>query len=273
MIKHPIDTAQGLYYAATHPKQTKDAILVDLKETYHEYKASNNLRKDEMISEFVGSFAGPGVLAKVAKVSAVAATRRFTPHLDSKNVKAVKSQDFQPALAENEIPTVRKKGIAEGVVENKEDIGRSQTTVIEKSQQEVLPTFASDFLLDKHFKEHGSEFHGVYNTAPEYLQGAHDVIKEGIKVAYEYNKEIRIGYVRFMGNTAREGVAKFEFVGTNHKGNITTYHVESGKKFWKTLNDNPRNKNIIPYDHPDQYILMTIVLNLKETIECIMPNY
>ena len=100
MIKHPIDTAQGLYYAATHPRQTKDAILVDLQETYHEYKASNNLRKGEMISKFVGSFAGPGVLAKVSKVSAVAATRRFTPHLDSKNAKAVKSQDLQPALVE-----------------------------------------------------------------------------------------------------------------------------------------------------------------------------
>jgi hypothetical protein len=38
-----------------------------------------------------------------------------------------------------------------------------------------------------------------------------------------------------MGNNAK-GIAKFEFVGTNTAGEITTYHIESGKTFWKMLN-------------------------------------
>ena len=37
--------------------------------------------------------------------------------------------------------------------------------------------------------------------------------------------------------------AKFEFVGTNNLEQITTYHVESGKDFWKMLNG--ENINII----------------------------
>lgn len=61
------------------------------------------------------------------------------------------------------------------------------------------------------------------------------MIKNGIKVKYNYKGEIRTGYVKFMGNS-RNGKAKFEFVGTNNKGEITTYHTESGKKIWKTIN-------------------------------------
>lgn len=48
--------------------------------------------------------------------------------------------------------------------------------------------------------------------------------------------ETRTGYVKYMENT-KAGVAKFEFVGTNNQGYITTYHVESGKTFWKMIND------------------------------------
>ncbi|OBW59802.1 hypothetical protein A9986_01120 [Solibacillus silvestris] len=36
-------------------------------------------------------------------------------------------------------------------------------------------------------------------------------------------------YVKFMGNN-KNGKAKFEFVGTNNNGDITTYHTQSGKK-------------------------------------------
>jgi hypothetical protein len=57
----------------------------------------------------------------------------------------------------------------------------------------------------------------------------------GTKVAYEYKGEVRTGYVRLMGNDSK-GAAKFEFVGTNSTGEITTYHVESGNSFWKMLN-------------------------------------
>lgn len=52
---------------------------------------------------------------------------------------------------------------------------------------------------------------------------------------YDYKEEVRTGYVRFMGNN-KEGKAKFEFVGTNNYDEITTYHTQSGKKFWKTIN-------------------------------------
>ncbi|MTI48435.1 MAG: hypothetical protein FH761_11375 [Firmicutes bacterium] len=96
--------------------------------------------------------------------------------------------------------------------------------------------FASVEKLDSHFAKHGKEFKGVYKNADEYLQGARDVMQNGTKVSYSYKGETRIGYVKFMGNSSKKGIAKFEFVGTNNLGDITTYHVESGKTFWKMLN-------------------------------------
>lgn len=47
----------------------------------------------------------------------------------------------------------------------------------------------------------------------------------------------------------KPGVAKFEFVGTNKSGNLTTYHIESGKDFWKLVNDSAFNRNITPFDY------------------------
>jgi len=44
--------------------------------------------------------------------------------------------------------------------------------------------------------------------------------------------------------TNSKGQAKFGFVGTDLNGNITTIHTKSGKDFWRTLNGNPRDKNI-----------------------------
>jgi hypothetical protein len=95
--------------------------------------------------------------------------------------------------------------------------------------------FADRAKLESHFDKHGGEFGGIYKNADEYLDGAKDVINNGIKVQYEYKGETRTGYVRFMGNN-KDGNAKFEFVGTNNNGEITTYHTQSGKKFWKTIN-------------------------------------
>lgn len=46
---------------------------------------------------------------------------------------------------------------------------------------------------------------------------------------------MRTGYVRFIESSGK-GVAKIEFVGTNKAGEITIYHVESGKDFWTMLN-------------------------------------
>jgi hypothetical protein len=66
-------------------------------------------------------------------------------------------------------------------------------------------------------------------------KGARDVMNSGYKVQYQYKGEIRTWYARFMENSGK-GVSKFEFVGTNNAGEITTYHVESGKTFWKMLN-------------------------------------
>ena len=107
-------------------------------------------------------------------------------------------------------------------------------------QVEDAMNFASRDLLENHFTKHGVEFNNAFQTADEYLSGAHDVIKNGINVTYDYKGEIRIGYVRFMGTTEGKsilngihnfGVAKFEFVGTNNEGNITTYFTPSGKIF------------------------------------------
>ncbi|WLV24513.1 LXG domain-containing protein [Aciduricibacillus chroicocephali] len=95
--------------------------------------------------------------------------------------------------------------------------------------------FADHAKLEGHFDKHGKEFDGLYKNADEYLEGAKEVIKNGIQVKYEYKGEIRTGYVNFMGNN-KNGKAKFEFVGTNNNGDITTYHTQSGKKIWKTLN-------------------------------------
>ncbi|MYL62227.1 hypothetical protein GLW07_02540 [Bacillus hwajinpoensis] len=100
----------------------------------------------------------------------------------------------------------------------------------------ILPSDFSDRAkLEGHFEKHGKEFAGIYKNSSEYLEGAKEVIHNGIKVKYEYKGEIRTGYVRFMGNN-KSGKAKFEFVGTNDKGYITTYHTQSGKKIWKTIN-------------------------------------
>ncbi|MGY0691930.1 ribonuclease YeeF family protein [Virgibacillus sp. FSP13] len=95
--------------------------------------------------------------------------------------------------------------------------------------------FADRAKLEGHFDKHGKEFGGLYKNADEYLKGAKKVINNGIKVKYEYKGEIRTGYVKFMGNN-KNGKAKFEFVGTNNNGDITTYHTQSGKKIWKTIN-------------------------------------
>ena len=120
-----------------------------------------------------------------------------------------------------------------------------------------MPTFGSRSLLEKHFEKHGGEFKSAFKSPDEYLIGAHNVIKNGIKVAYEYKGEIRLGYAKFMGTTEGKsiieginnpGVAKFEFVGTNLQGDITTYFTPSGKNFWNIINNNSLDKTIVPYE-------------------------
>ncbi|WP_416807223.1 T7SS effector LXG polymorphic toxin [Bacillus safensis] len=109
---------------------------------------------------------------------------------------------------------------------------------VEKTAKDIkkLPSaFADRAKLEGHFDKHGKEFSGLYKNANEYLEGAKTVINSGIKVKYQYKGEIRTGYVKFMGNN-KHGRAKFEFVGTNNKNEITTYHTQSGKKIWKTIN-------------------------------------
>ncbi|MGP1434210.1 MAG: hypothetical protein ACTTKP_08020 [Catonella sp.] len=107
--------------------------------------------------------------------------------------------------------------------------------------------FGSLEKLEGHFEKHGKEFKWMYNTADDYLDGAIDVMNNGYKVQYQYKGEIRTGYTRFMENSSKKGLSKFEFVGTNSIGEITTYHVESGKDFWKMLNGK-NIKEINPID-------------------------
>ncbi|MEI3615052.1 hypothetical protein SPD89_22775, partial [Pseudogracilibacillus sp. SO30301A] len=110
--------------------------------------------------------------------------------------------------------------------------------------------FASRDLLESNYEKHAvknNEFHGAYNNADEYMQGARDVMSSGIKVGYQYKGETRTGYVKFMGNS-RKGDVKFEFVGTNANGDVTTYHVKRGEDLWKLLNNNKRDKTINPLE-------------------------
>ena len=102
-------------------------------------------------------------------------------------------------------------------------------------------SFANKAKLNSHFIKHGREFGA--NSAKEYLNIARGVMKDEIKVTYKYKGNNRTGYVQFMGNN-KKGQAKFAFVGTNSKGQITTLHTKSGKDVWKTLNGNAKDKII-----------------------------
>ena len=126
---------------------------------------------------------------------------------------------------------------------------------VNNSDKRAKLNFADTGKLNNHFSKHGGEF-GVYSNSNDYLSGANDLIQNGIKVQYNYKGELRIGYVKFMKNSSLinpEGVpiksfAKFEFVGTNSFGEITTYHVESKKTFWKMLNNGENIKIINPLE-------------------------
>lgn len=104
--------------------------------------------------------------------------------------------------------------------------------------------FANSQKLTEHFKKHGGEFKklGVTNEQ-EYLNLSREIIKNGEKVEYNYNGQIRTGYVAYIGNDSK-GKAKFALVGTNAQGQITTLHTQSGKDFWKTINGNAQDKSI-----------------------------
>ena len=137
----------------------------------------------------------------------------------------------------------------------------------------VLETgFANEGKLMEHFAKHGSEFKGTYSNITEYLEGAKDVMRNGIKVQYKYPnehgiEEIRTGYVKFMGNTQRrtlndviinapksgkhrEGTMKFEFVGTNLEDRITTYHQKNSDELFKLLSKSKHQKIITPKGKP-----------------------
>ncbi|WP_276917727.1 hypothetical protein [Aneurinibacillus aneurinilyticus] len=131
----------------------------------------------------------------------------------------------------------RGSGLTKNQTSNQLNINSSGNKSNSSSQgtSKVPSQFADRAKLEGHYEKHGNEFGGTYKNADEYLKGAQNVIKNGIKVQYDYKGETRTGYVKFMGNN-RDGKAKFEFVGTNNNGEITTYHTQSGKKFWKTIN-------------------------------------
>ncbi len=123
-------------------------------------------------------------------------------------------------------------------------IGLARFTTRFSPNEIISAKFASSDKLIFHFNKHKAEFGNAYITSEDYLIGAQNVMKTGIKVEYNYKQEIRTGYVKFMKNSSLtnfndvpiKSYAKFEFVGTNNFGEITTYHVESGKSFWKMLN-------------------------------------
>lgn len=126
---------------------------------------------------------------------------------------------------------------------------------VNNSNKRTKLNFADTGKLNNHFSKHGGEF-GVYFNSNDYLNGANDLVANGIQVQYNYKGELRTGYVKFMKNSSLinpEGIpiksfAKFEFVGTNSFGEITTYHIESKKTFWKMLNNGENIKIINPIE-------------------------
>ena len=119
---------------------------------------------------------------------------------------------------------------------NTAGVEKGNSSIDNKGGSEALSTFETEEKLLSHFDKHKDEFKGIFGSVDEYLQGAQDVMQNGYKVEYIYKGEIRTGYVQFMGNSSK-GQAKFAFVGTNNQGYITTFHTESGKSFWKMLNE------------------------------------
>lgn len=124
------------------------------------------------------------------------------------------------------------------------DPSRTTGNINIKERRSTPNNFANQQKLDEHFEKHHKEFGKIYSSSSEYLDGARDVIKNGYKVSYQYKGENRDGYVLYMGNT-KKGESKFAFVGTNNR-EITTYHIESGKDFWKMLNGDKNMKIIKP---------------------------
>ncbi|RRW51608.1 RHS repeat domain-containing protein, partial [Pseudomonas moraviensis] len=105
--------------------------------------------------------------------------------------------------------------------------------------------FGSNEKLAGHYEKHGAEFNAT--SQEEYLSTARMVINHGTRIEYEYKGEARSGYLRLMG-TNRKGEAKFAFVGTNNKNEITTLHAKSGKELWRTINGSGKDKTVRPAD-------------------------
>jgi RHS repeat-associated protein len=105
--------------------------------------------------------------------------------------------------------------------------------------------FANEQKLIEHYDKHGSEF-GSKNKE-DYLSTARYVIDNGTQVQYLYKDEARTGYIKLIGNNSK-GQAKFSFVGTNNKEEITTLHTKSGKDFWKAINNDAHDKTVRPYN-------------------------
>ena len=141
----------------------------------------------------------------------------------------IPSMGSQPVVPEAEIPN------------NNSLLSVGQTS----NSNNMNFNFNSEQKLMEHFQKHGDEFNNLYSNPKEYLEGANDVIRNGIEIEIQYRGESTRAFVRFMGNDSR-GNAKFEFVGISSEGNIATYHTKSGKDFWKKVNNGEFIKNINP---------------------------
>ena len=141
----------------------------------------------------------------------------------------IPSMGSQPVVPEAEIPN------------NNSLLSVGQTS----NSNNMNFNFNSEQKLMEHFQKHGNEFNNLYSNPKEYLEGANDVIRNGIEIEIQYRGESTRAFVRFMGNDSR-GNAKFEFVGISSEGNIATYHTKSGKDFWKKVNNGEFIKNINP---------------------------
>ncbi len=68
-----------------------------------------------------------------------------------------------------------------------QDLLKATTRESEGPSKAKAPSdFANRELLEVHYGKHGGEFKGAYKNVDEYLEGARDVVKNGIKEQYEY---------------------------------------------------------------------------------------
>ncbi|WP_241475354.1 hypothetical protein [Priestia flexa] len=257
MVQHPVETAEsigeGVKAVWDDPKGVAKTIGNEIKDSWNEQVINGDAKsRGHYFSYLTANVAmsivgtkGADKLAKTTKLEQLsgAATKKLNEGAAAIHVRTQSAlqnlglNGLDNRLVYPGVGSVNRNGGYQFIerVDGGNGVGTKVRDESGKGTGKSPSAFADRAKLEGHFDKHGKEFDGLYKNADEYLEGAKEVINNGIKVKYEYKGELRTGYVKFMGNN-KNGKAKFEFVGTNNNGDITTYHTQSGKKIWKTIN-------------------------------------